>query len=417
MSETPSNTAIVVGAGVVGICSALALQKKGYRVTLLDPAAPGSQTSLGNAGAIAVTEVLPLSLPGIIWKTPKWLLDPGGPLSIRWRHLPYLTPWLWRFFQAGSNQNIAEIIPVLTDLLKPVYADFKPLLREAGIEKLLHKNGSLTLYHHYKTYKSESREWALKREQGIRFETVTADEIRGLEPALAPVFEMGVRNLDWGHVDDPYQISIALFELFIANGGKYKPVAVKNFAIEQGVVKGVLSEAGEHFIGQKIIIAAGVWSRDLLKQLHCKVSLESERGYHVTFADADKQLNNMIISAEGKFVMTPMTMGLRVAGTAEFSGLVAAAQKRRSDVLVKCAKKILPDLNTQEFSRWHGHRPATPDSLPVISVVPHHPNVFCAFGHGHLGLTLGPTTGRLLADLVCGDTDSHSLHALRINRF
>lgn len=417
MSEPKSNTALVIGAGIIGICSALALQKKGYHVTLIDPATPGSETSRGNAGGIAVTEVLPLSLPGVIWKTPKWLLDPNGPLCIRWRHLPYLAPWFWRFIQAGSNKNIAGIIPVLTELLRPVYADFQPLLQEAGVEHLLHKNGSLTLYHRLSTYKSEARDWALKREQGIRFETVTPDEIQQLEPALASVFELGVRNLDWGHVDDPYQLSIALFELFIANGGKYKPVSVKEFAICDGVVEGVLSEAGEKFVSQKVIVAAGVWSRALLKQLRCNVSLESERGYHVTFADSDNQLNNMIICAEGKFVMTPMSMGLRVAGTAEFSGLNSLAQDKRSDVLVEHAKRLLPTLDTQEFSRWDGHRPAIPDSLPVIGAVPNHPNVFCAFGHGHLGLTLAPTTGRLLAELVCGDIDAHSLYALRVDRF
>lgn len=417
MSEQHSQRVLVLGAGIIGLCCALALQKKGYRVSVIDPAEPGSQTSFGNAGGIAVTEVVPLSLPGILRSVPGWLLDPAGPLHVRWRHLPSLLPWLWRFVRAGSREQVAHIVPVLARLLDRVYADFEPLLRDAGIAQQLHQGGSLTLYRKRANYTRDALEWELKRQQGIRFETIGPAGISDLEPDLAPGFELAVRNLDWGHVDDPYQICTALFERFLSNGGDYQCARVVGFQHQDAAVSGVLTDTNQSVHAPALVIAAGVWSRDLLKKLGCSVSLESERGYHVTFTNPAAGLNNMIISAEGKFVMTPMSMGLRIAGTAEFAGTGAAPDQRRAEVLVKQAQRILPGLNTQPASSWAGHRPSTPDSLPVIGAVPHHPNVYCAFGHGHLGLTLGPTTGRLLAGLIAGDGGLHWLDALRVDRF
>ena len=187
MSQQPlkdNADVLVLGAGIIGICCALALQKKGHTVTIIDPEAPGSQTSSGNAGGIAVTEVIPLSMPGVLRSAPQWLLDPAGPLSIRWQHIPSLLPWFWRFIEAGSQQNVARIVPVLASLLRTVYQDFEPLLQEAGIAGQLHKQGSITLYQNRSTYNRAALEWDLKREQGVRFETLSPAEIHDLEPAL-----------------------------------------------------------------------------------------------------------------------------------------------------------------------------------------------------------------------------------------
>ena len=420
LSQTLSQgTVAVVGAGIIGLCCALALQKKGYQVTLLDPNAPGSQTSFGNAGGVAVSEVIPLSMPGILLKAPWWLLDPAGPLYIRWRHLPALLPWFWQFIRAGSKAKIQHIVPVLRHLLAPVYQDLQPLLKEAGVEGLLHKGGALTLYQKRRSYQQAAAEWALKRQQGIRFEPVSHEQIRQLEPGLAPAFHCGVRLLDWGHIDDPQQLSEALFNRFTQCGGDYQAAAVTGFCQQEEGTASVCLDNGVTIKADKTVIAAGVWSRPLLKQLGCSVSLESERGYHVTFGQPAAQLNNMIICAEAKCVVTPMKMGLRIAGTAEFSGLSAPENPKRSAALIKQAKTLFPGLNLEQSTCWSGHRPATPDSLPVISAVPNHPNVYCAFGHGHLGLTLGPTTGRLLADLITDSVNSEDrdcLNALRINR-
>jgi len=411
-----SNRTLVLGGGIIGLCCALALQKNGHKVTIIDPEAPGSQTSFGNAGGIAVTEVVPLSLPGTLRNTPKWLLDPAGPLYIRWSHLPALLPWLYRFVRAGSMTNVARIVPTLTLLLKDVYQDFEPLLQAAGIAQHLHRGGSLTLYKRRSTFQSDSLEWEIKRQQGVRCEVIGPADISDLEPNLAPVFEMAVRNLDWGHVDDPYQICTALFKLFLRDGGDYLQARVVGFQREGAEIGGVMTDTNDMVTASKVVIAAGVWSRNLLKILGCNVCLESERGYHVTLANPGASLNNMIIAAEDRFVMTPMSMGLRVAGTAEFGGLLAAPNPQRTDVLVRKARELIPGLNTGQPSTWSGHRPATPDSLPVIGTVPNCSNVYCAFGHGHMGLTLGPTTGRLMAELIAGEGDARLLGALRVDR-
>ena len=408
---------VVVGGGVVGLACACRLQEAGMQVTLLERGAPGREASYGNAGGIGVSEAVPLATPGVIAKVPGYLLDPLGPLAIRWRHLPRLLPWLWRFLRNARGEQVRHACVALASLLGRVYDDLLPLLADAGADGLLKREGSLTVYERESTWRAEQPMWRLRAEHGIASEQVDAARIRELEPDLAPVFARAVRVPGWSHVADPFAVASAFETLFRARQGRVLRAEATGFELGEAGPRAVIDADGRHHEMDWLVIAAGPWSARLCQRLGEPVSLESERGYHLTLPNPGVTLNNMVLSAERSFVMTPMAMGLRLAGTAEFAGLEAGPDYRRSDMLARHARHFFGRLDTEGASRWMGQRPSTPDSLPVIGRSAVHPNVIHAFGHGHLGLTLAATTARLVADIVTGQPSVADTTPFHIARF
>ena len=416
-SHGPRRHAVVIGAGIVGICTARALQRDGAAVTVIDPLPPGRSTSFGNAGGMAVTEVAPLALPGTISRVPGWLLDPLGPLTIRWSYLPQLAPWLWRFWRASTRARAEAAARALAALNASAYDDYAPLLAEAGIADILYRQGCISLCESEEALARDALEWELKRRNGVRIERLAPEELRQMEPALAPIFVAGMLMPDWGHVADPYRVVAAIAENFARQGGVLKAARVTHVETGARGAEAVRTDADERVSCDEVVIAAGAWSGALARQLGSKVPLESERGYHTTLPTPGLSVNRMLHSAEGGFVVTPMAMGLRLAGTVELGGLELPPDYARARVLVKRAQRFLPGLNAEGGSEWMGHRPSLPDSLPVIARSPHFANVFYAFGHGHLGLTEGATTGRLIAALAAGRDPGLDLAPFRIDRF
>jgi D-amino-acid dehydrogenase len=407
----------VIGAGIVGMSAARYIQRDGAHVTVVDPLPPGKGTSFGNAGGIAVTEVVPLSVPGTLARVPRWLLDPLGPLTIRWSYLPRLTPWLWRFWRAGTRKRVEAASEALASLLASTYDDYEPLLLEAGIRDLLHRQGCISLYRSEAALEHDSLEWEIKRERGVRVERLGPNEIRQMEPDLAQVFHAGMFMPDWGHVADPYRIVAGIAEAFARSGGVIREGRVVSFEIGAEGPRSVDTVSGERIAFDQVVIAAGAWSHRLTRQLGSKVPLETERGYHTTLPNPGVDVRRMLHSAEGGFVLTPMSMGLRLAGTVELGGLEAPPNYDRAKVLVTRARQFLPKLNADGGSEWMGFRPSLPDSLPVIARSPRFANVFYAFGHGHLGLTEGATTGRIIAALAAGRPPGIDLAPFRVDRF
>lgn len=416
-TKTRIRQVAVIGAGVVGMSTARYLQRDGANVTVIDPLPPGRGTSFGNAGGIAATEVVPLSLPGTVRRVPKWLLDPLGPLTIRWSYLPRLAPWLWRFWRAGSLEKVEAASRALASLLAHVYDDYEPLLAEAGIRDILHRRGCISLYQSEESLAHDALEWRLKEERGIRVERLSSDEIRQMEPDLAPIFKTGMFMPDWSHVADPYRVVAGIAEAFLKHGGVTKQGRVASFEIGSEGPVALMTDGGERIAFDQVVIAAGAWSHKLTAMLGSKVPLETERGYHTTLPNPGVTIRRMLHSAEGGFVLTPMSMGLRLAGTVELGGLEAPPNYDRAKVLVTRAKRFLPKLDASGGSEWMGYRPSLPDSLPVISGSPRFANVFYAFGHGHLGLTEGATTGRIVSDLAAGRPPRIDLTPFRIDRF
>lgn len=321
-------------------------------------------------------------------------------------------PWLVRFLRSGTDAEVARIAAALAGLVAPVYDDVLPLLDELSLSGDLHRVGALWIYDTEAGFERDASAHAMRRRHGIAVETISPAEARRMEPALAPTAARAVVTPDWSHVSDPKRIVDRLRAALSGQG-----VAVRAATVAGIEGKAVITGAGERIAFDTLVVAAGAWSGRVARMVGDRVLIESERGYNATLPTPNVSLSREVIFAERQFVATPLAIGLRIGGAAEFAGLDARPNFRRSDALVTLARRYLPGLDTRDAVRWMGHRPTTPDSLPVIGRSPRRSDVVYAFGHGHLGLTLGPTTGRLVAGLVAGRPSPVELSPFSIARF
>ena len=356
---------VVIGAGIVGLSCARMLLRAGHGVTVIDRHPAGDKASFGNAGGIGVTEILAAAAPGLIWQVPRWLADPLGPLSLRPSHLPHLLPWLIRFLRTGTRAEMGRIAGVLKSLTAPVYDDLLPLLSELGLSADLHRVGALWIYDTEAGFERDAPAHALRRQHGIEVETISGAEAGRLEPALAATDVRAIMTPQWAHVSDPKRIVDRLREQVQAQGGAMLPQEATGI---DG--RTVITAAGDRVAFDTLVVAAGAWSGRIAHMIGDKVLLESERGYNATLPAPGVSLSREVIFAERQFVATPLAIGLRIGGAAEFAGLRAKPDYRRSDALVTLARRYLPDLKTDGAIAWMGNRPTTPDSLPVIGRSP-----------------------------------------------
>jgi D-amino-acid dehydrogenase len=409
----------VIGAGIVGICSTNYLLKQGFEVEVIDPAVPGSedQCSYGNAGGICPGSCIPNSMPGVLRNVPKWLMDPEGPLYVRLAYLPHALPWLVRFLAASRKSRVEEISAAMRSLHRYTFECYEPLMKEAGCEELLQKRGQLFVYESEDGPSKGAYGLRLRREHGVRVDILNADEIRQLEPALAPIFKSAVYLPEQGQCPNPGRLVAKLAENAARHGARFTRARVADFEMGAHGVDAVQLEGGERRAVEQAVLAAGAWSADLARKLGNRIPFETERGYHVMIRDADTGLGIQTISADRKFVASPMEEGLRIAGNVEFSGLTQPPNMFRADVLLKQARPMFKNFREGEVRRWMGHRPGTPDSIPVIDRARCAPNVIYAFGHGHQGLIAGSVTGKVVAEMVAGEPTMIDLAPFRADRF
>jgi D-amino-acid dehydrogenase len=406
----------VVGAGIVGTAIAFELQRRGTNVVLIDKDAPGKGASYGNMASIAVTEFLPASRPSIWAQMPKWLLDPEGPVRIRPSYLPRLTPWFLRFLAASRPSKLRELEAAGAALCHRVHEDFDELLKHTGLSHMLSAEGCLSLYADEAEFRADREHIEVLERFGFRHEILGGNAIRDLEPALTTKIAKAVLFPDNRSVKDPYQLVLKLSEQFLSLGGQIEQGEVVDFDKGDGI-KAVRLKDGRSTGASQIVLCAGAHTGRLSRLLGEPIPLETERGYHTQIMDPGISMRHSIIWPARAFMVTPTAGGIRVGGTVEMAGLDAAPDYRRAKVLVKRAREALPELRANEVTEWMGHRPALPDTVPVISPSAKHRGVFYATGHGHLGLTYAATTGRLIADLVTGVQPPIDLKPYRVNRF
>jgi glycine/D-amino acid oxidase-like deaminating enzyme len=406
-AETPrprhdagGKTVVIIGAGIIGMATALALQRHGYRVAVVDPRPPGHGASCGNAATIATYQCMPLGNPAVLRQLTSLLLDADSPLVIRWSYLPKLAPWLARFVLASRPRRVAAIAQALAALQHHADTDYQPLLEIADAQDLVVRHGCLYLYGSAASYAHARSEIELRRAHGLALEEVDAKQIAGLEPNLAPVYHCGILFPGASHLRDPLSLVERFARMLIHRGGALVNEEAK--AIERDGEHGILVRtSGATLAGAYVVVAAGAWSRPFARQVGDPIPLDTERGYHIMFPGAQTLLSRPVGYAEMGFYMTPLADGLRAAGTVEFAGLEAPLNSKRTRFLARGARNLLPQLG-EPASEWLGFRPSLPDSLPVIGPSPRNPRVFYAFGHGHLGVTLAGVTGRMVADLIDG---------------
>jgi D-amino-acid dehydrogenase len=403
---------VIVGAGIVGLGCAYHLLQDGHRVTILDRDPEGDRASDGNAGGIAVPEIVPASSPGLWARVPGWLIDPLGPLSIRPSHLPKLLPWLNRFLRSGSRRSVEAGARALAALNARTYDDLGPMLDAIGLAGDLHRVGALCVYESEAGLARDQAEWDLRASLGVAFARVSGDQARATEPALGPRVKCAIELPTWSHVSDPKRIVTSLRDWVRSRGA----AIVAGEATDIGAADVVTSQ-GRRVAFETCVVAVGAWSAMLAKRIGDRALIESERGYNATLPAPGVALSREIIFAERKFVATPLAAGLRIGGAAEFAGLDAPANFRRSEALLALARLYLPGLRSEGAAVWMGQRPATPDSLPIIGRSSRRRNILYACGHGHLGLTQAATTGRLIADLIGERTPPIDMTPYSIERF
>ena len=406
----------VIGAGIVGLCCAYHLQQRGIEVDVIDPQPPGDACSYGNAGVLPVWSCAPLSLPGE-WKlAPGRLLSREGPLSIDWRHLPVLTPWLLGFVRAGRADKIAALADALFALNNTSVELYRELLQGMGHEALIRDSCYVHAYRHPKNADLNEMSYRLQRERGAPMRVIGAGALRELEPALSPEYRAAIVIEKQGRTVNPARLCEVIAAEIQGAGGRFVRQRVE--ALRPHVDGGChIQMENEKLHAARVVVAAGAWSHRLIRPLGVRVSLEAGRGYHLMYEGDGIRLNNSVTDAKQHLAASSMEGGLRVSGMMEFADLDAPPFERHFRTLDGLARRMFPNLDGKPTSDWMGHRPATPDTLPVIGELPGHPCVLLAFGHGQLGLTGAPMTGRIIAALASGEPLNIDVRPYRVERF
>ena len=397
MANESENRVVVVGAGIIGLCCAVYLQRQGFRVSVIDPDGPGENTSFGAAGNLGGNAHY--AIPGVVFKLPGMLLDPRHPLSVHWSHMNRLLPWFRGYLDCTRPERTGPIAKAGGALGDGQFDAYEDLLGKGGAPELLTKHGRLFVWSTESGYKKDEYGLEFRRQRGIALESLSGDGVRDMEPAVGPIAVRGVYAPDAGHLLNPLRVVQTLAALCVAKGGEIRREKALSFAFDAEGRPIIITDAGRHETDQ-VVLAAGIWSRDLAAGLGTQVPLVAERGYHVMMPDAGVAMRISVLWQERKMIVTPMERGIRASGMAEFSAGVDKPRWRLAERVGRFAKQLIPGLDDTGKSRWMGARPVTPDYLPVIGRSPRHRRVIFAFGHGHSGFNIGPGTGRLIGDIA-----------------
>ncbi|MFT5755473.1 MAG: glycine/D-amino acid oxidase-like deaminating enzyme [Alteromonadaceae bacterium] len=421
MNTENNKSVAVIGAGIIGVNCAAELQALGFNVTLLDKTGIGEGCSKGNAGHFAAEQVFPLAEVSLLWQLPKLLMDPLGPIALSPSYLPKVLPWFIKFIANMLQSKRSKNSEALKTLNKHAISYYLPILKAANAKHLLTKRGSLLVFEKA-SLKAAKKQYQHYRNAGIAVKLLSRQQVLLLEPNLSEKIQYALYFTEVAHTADPFAICTSIGNYALAIGAKYQQFIVKK--IEHRANKVNLISDEKHLTFDLVVIATGAWSKPLLNQLGYHLPIEAERGYSLDLEQAtEAELSRPVASADRRFIMTPMTQGLRLSGTVEFAGLKQKANMQRADMLYRHAKELLVNIapfdkdTATDQQRWLGFRPSLPDSLPVIGQAPNHANVFFALGHQHLGLTQGAITGKLIGQLMTNKETVIDISPFCISRF
>lgn len=413
MSE-PSVT--VVGAGIVGIASTLWLQRAGFKVTLIDSGGVGEGASFGNAGNISPGAVVPYLIPGIWREAPGWLLNPEGPLAVRPGYFLKVLPWLSRAVKSASEEAALATSRAMHALHGGTLEAYDTLTRGTDAEGLIELSGQLYVSEKPNSAQGSDLSQRMREMAGVKSTVLDWMEIRELEPSLAPIFKSGLLLPNNGRCKNPHQLTTGLARAAERNGATILRGKVTGFQKEGRKVQGILVDGKLHPV-ERVVIAAGAGSRDLTADLGTPIPVEAERGYHISIEDPGVAPRMPVTNTDAKFACSPMNCGLRLAGTAEFGGIDSAPNWQRAELLKSQAQKMFPGVRLDKVTRWAGNRPSLPDGLPVLGKAPKYDNAYFAFGNSHFGMSAGPVMGKVLAELVAGQSASIDIRLFDPARF
>jgi len=395
-----SHTIAVIGGGVVGVSCALMLAREGHSVTVVEEGRVGHGCSWGNGAQYNAGSALPMAHPGVTWRALRWFVDANGPVRLAPQELHRTLPWLVRFLRAGRMEAWEAAYAALHALNRPCAALYREMLGEIDWKRLFRPNGALHVWRDMSPSALDERVDSLRTRQGVAFERLSAEQLRELEPALSRDYRRGIYFPGSGHVTSPPALVQGLMERAAALGASIRNAQVR--AIEPaGYGVTLQTSTGPHGC-DKVVIAAGIASRDLARSLGISLSLASERGYHITMPGTCGAISRPVTDAASAFVATPLDEGLRIVGIAEFDAPDAPRDEKQNKKLQAYARAMLPGISISQVTEWMGVRPSTPDSLPIIGSHPKHAGILFATGHGHMGISGAPMTAALITDLVAG---------------
>ncbi len=412
-----NNDVIVLGAGMAGVSAALHLQKRGRSVVLVDRRGAAEETSYGNAGLIQREGVVPYGFPRdlkVLWR---YALNMRADANLHWTALPRIAPWLFRYWRLSSAERIAAAARFARPLVERCIIEHKALMEDAGVVDMIRETGYL------KICRTEQRliafireEEEIRREFGINFEVLDAAAIRKREPNMTGNFAGGLLMTDPVSIADPSALGKAYAALFVQRGGKFMTADART--LEATLDGWQVHTVDGPIRAREVVIALGPWSDDVLRPLGVRVPLGFKRGYHMHFRPrSDAVLNGPVLDIENGFVLTPMTRGTRLTTGAEFALRDAPRTPVQLEKVEPIARALFPLGERVENKPWLGARPCMPDMLPMVGPVPGQRGLWADFGHHHLGFTLGPVTGRLLAEMMTGEPTFTDPWPYRVDRF
>jgi len=408
----------IIGCGIQGVCIGLQLIKKGIPVTIFDrydPLSSGFQSaSYGNAGHFSPYAVLQFNRPDILYDVPKMLFSSYGPLALKWSYVPKMIPWFLHYLKNCNTKSMLHTAKYMHQILDLSNDAYEEIFKEIDTTNLIEKKGIIYVWTN-KNLKSRKLEIKVRNDLGIKQKLLTQKEVLELEPNLKPVFDAGVLYEGAMHARNPHGILKEIFKLFLNKGGKFIQENIKSLK-QINENQTIVKSESEEYVFEKTIIASGAFSKKLTDQLGEKIPLDTERGYHVHFKDMNHLISRPVIFLDRGFGMTPMDQGLRAVGTVELGGLENPLSKKRIDYLVRCTKELLPQLKEHK-DEWLGFRPTLPDFLPIIGPSLKNKNIIYAFGHHHLGWTLGAITGKIISRIVAEEKTNLDLSPYSSKRF
>ena len=408
----------IIGSGIQGVCTGLQLIKKGIPVTIFDRQDPLSQdfkpASYGNAGHFSPYAVLQLNRPDILFDVPKMLFSSYGPLALKSNYVPKMLNWFVHYLKNCNKKSMMHTAKNMHQILSLSNDAYEEIFQEIDTKGLVEKKGIIYVWTN-KNLKSRNLEIKVRDELGIKQKLLSQKEILELEPNLNPVFDAGIIYETAMHARDPHGILKQIFKLFLDRGGKFIQTNIKS--VEQSKNdETILRSENEEYKFEKSVVASGAFSKQFTDQLGEKIPLDTERGYHVHFKGQEKLISRPVIFLDRGFGMTPMNQGLRAVGTVELGGTENPLSKKRIDYVIRCAKELLPQLGAHE-DEWLGFRPTLPDFLPILGPSLKNKNIIYAFGHQHLGWTLGAITGKIVSGIVAGEKTNLDLSPYSSKRF
>ncbi len=395
--------AIVLGAGIVGTATALQLAKRGLSVALVDRRPPGEETSYGNAGIIEGNTTFPPAFPSRLRALLRIALKRAPEANYHLRHLPRVAPWLMAFFAASRPERMVETAHIIRPLFARALAEHEALQAEAGAGGYMRHEGWLKLYRSDAAFAATEGELDLAQEFGIAYRRLDPDEARVLEPHLAPVFRHAVHWPGAASVTNP----LALTRAYAAHLAKLGGVVLTGNArsLHRAGARWRIDTAEGPIDASEVVLALGPFAPEVLDPLGIHLPLGIKRGYHVHFrAAGNAELTRPVVDVENGYCLAPMEQGIRLTTGAEFAARTAPPTPVQLDRLLPDARRLFALADPVEATPWMGCRPCFADSRPVIGPAPGQPGLWLAYGHGHWGLTLGPATGRLLAEMMTGAT-------------